>query len=325
MELIDSFGRKINYLRLSVTDRCNMRCRYCIPVEGVKKLHRRDILSYDELFRIARTAVDLGIEKIRITGGEPLVRKGICGFIARLSGMEGLNQLVLTTNGLRLEEMADELKSSGVQRLNVSLDSMKQEVFSTITRGGDLSRVLAGIDAAEKAGFPIKINMVVMRGINDAEVVDFASLAIRKPYTIRFIEYMPAIKEENWQSLIVPCQEILTRIGKRYNCTPISRSELAGPAREYLIEGGIGKIGVISPVSGHFCANCNRIRVTSTGVAKGCLFSAVETDLKPYLGVKCTDRLLEALRGIVTSKPDMHKMTACHADHLPFDMAGVGG
>ena len=136
MELIDSFGRKINYLRLSVTDRCNMRCRYCIPVEGVKKLHRRDILSYDELFRIARTAVDLGIEKIRITGGEPLVRKGICGFISRLSGMQGLNQLVLTTNGLRLEEMVDELKSAGVQRLNISLDSMKREVFSTITRGG---------------------------------------------------------------------------------------------------------------------------------------------------------------------------------------------
>jgi GTP 3',8-cyclase len=325
MELIDSFGRKINYLRLSVTDRCNMRCRYCIPVEGVKKLHRRDILSYDELFRIARAAVDLGIEKIRITGGEPLVRKGICGFIARLSGMGGLNQLVLTTNGLRLEEMAEELKSSGVQRLNISLDSLKNDVFSTITRGGDLSRVLAGIDAAEKIGFPVKINMVVMRGVNDTEVVDFASLAISKPYTIRFIEYMPAIKEKNWQALIVPCQEILTRIGKRYDCIPISRSELAGPAREYLIEGGIGKIGVISPVSGHFCANCNRIRVTSTGIAKGCLFSAVETDLKPYLGVKCASGLIEALRGIVSSKPDKHKITDCHADHSAFDMSGVGG
>jgi len=325
MELIDSFGRKINYLRLSVTDRCNMRCRYCIPVEGVKKLHRRDILSYDELFRIARTAVELGIEKIRITGGEPLVRKGISGFLTRLSGIHGLNQLVLTTNGLRLEEMADELKSAGVQRLNISLDSLKRENFYTITRGGDLSRVLAGIAAAEKAGFPIKINMVVMRGVNDTEVVDFASLAIRKPYTIRFIEYMPTIKEKNWQSLIVPAQEILTNIGKRYNCTPIVRNELAGPAREYLIEGGIGTIGVISPVSGHFCENCNRIRVTSTGVAKGCLFSAEETDLKPYLGVKDTSCLLEALHGIVTSKPDRHQITACHADHSPFDMSGVGG
>ena len=325
MELIDSFGRKINYLRLSVTDRCNMRCCYCIPVEGVKKLHRRDILSYDQLYRIARTAVDIGIEKIRITGGEPLVRKGLSGFIARLSGMQGLKQLVLTTNGLHLEEMAEELKSAGVQRLNISLDSMKREVFPKITRGGDLSRVLAGIAAAEKAGFPIKINMVVMRGVNDTEVVDFASLAISKPYTIRFIEYMPTIKEKNWQSLIVPCQEILTRIGNKYNCTPIASNELAGPAREYLIDGGIGKIGVISPVSGHFCGNCNRIRVTSTGVAKGCLFSSEETDLKPYLGVKCTSSLLEALRGIVASKPDMHQITACHADHAPFDMASVGG
>lgn len=325
MELIDSFGRKINYLRLSVTDRCNMRCLYCIPVEGVNKLRRGEILSYDQLYRIAQSAVKLGIEKIRITGGEPLVRKGISGFIDRLSGISGLKQLVLTTNGLHLEEMAYELKSAGVQRLNISLDSLKKEVFSTITRGGDLSRVLAGIDAAEKAGFPIKINMVVMRGVNDTEVVDFASIAIRKPYTIRFIEYMPTIKEKNWQSLIVPCEEILARIGKSFNCTPIARTELAGPARDFMIDGGIGKIGVISPVSGHFCGNCNRIRVTSTGVAKGCLFSAEETDLKPYLGVKDTDNLLDALRGIVTRKPDMHQITACRADHSPFEMARVGG
>ena len=281
MELVDSFGRKINYLRLSVTDRCNMRCRYCLPAEGVKKLHRKEILRYDELYRIAVSAVELGIEKIRITGGEPLVRKDIAGFISALSGIEGLRQLVLTTNGLLLDEMAEDLKTAGVQRLNISLDSMKRDIFTAITNGADLSRVLSGIAAAEKAGFPIKINMVVMRGINDEEVIDFAGFAIRKPYTIRFIEYMPTIKENNWQSLAVPGSEILARIGEHYKCIPIGRRELAGPAREYRIEGGVGTIGVITPISGHFCEKCNRIRVTSTGIARGCLLSNTETDLKP--------------------------------------------
>lgn len=325
MELIDSFGRKINYLRLSVTDRCNMRCRYCLPAEGVKKLRRKEILSYDELFRIAQSAVKLGIEKIRITGGEPLVRKGIIEFLSGLSGIPGLNQLVLTTNGLLLEEMAEDLRSAGVRRLNISLDSLKRDVFAAITKGADLSRVLAGIDAAQKAGFPIKINMVVMRGVNDDEVVDFAGIAVKKPYTIRFIEYMPAIKENNWQSLVIPAQEILARIGGKYKCDPIPREDLAGPAREFRIEDGIGTIGVISPLSGHFCGNCNRIRVTSTGVAKGCLFSEEETDLKPYLRKYDPKGLLDALHRIVTGKPDMHRLTESQADHSPFCMARIGG
>lgn len=325
MGLIDSYGRKINYLRLSVTDRCNMRCRYCMPAEGMNKLPRADILSYDELFRIARAAVALGIEKIRVTGGEPLVRKGITGFLARLADIHGLRQLVLTTNGLCLDEMAEDLHSAGVQRLNISLDSLQPEVFTRITRGGDLSRVLAGIAAAEQIGFPVKINMVVMRGVNDTEVVDFASLAIHKPFTVRFIEYMPAIKESNWRSLTVPSQEILDRIGMKYNCQPIDRKELTGPALEYRIEGGAGTIGVITPISGHFCGDCNRIRVTSTGVARGCLFSASETDLKPYLKTPDMHGLYEALRAIVTGKPGSHQISACRADHSPFTMASVGG
>lgn len=325
MELVDSFGRKINYLRLSVTDRCNMRCRYCLPVEGVKKLSRKEILRYDELFRIAQSAVELGIEKIRITGGEPLLRKGITGFIAALSRIKGLKQLVLTTNGLLLEEMAEDLKSAGVQRLNISLDSMKPDVFTAITNGADLPRVLAGIDAAEKAGFPVKINMVVMRGINDDEVVDFAGIAVKKPYTIRFIEYMPAIKVQNWETIIVPSQEILTRIGHKYKYSPIPPENLAGPAREYRIEGGIGTIGVISALSGHFCGDCNRIRVTSTGVARGCLFSAEETDLKPYVRTFDSKGLLNALRRIVECKPDMHRLTEPQSDHSPLYMVRIGG
>jgi GTP 3',8-cyclase len=325
MQLIDSFGRKINYLRLSVTDRCNMRCRYCMPAEGVTKLCHDDILSYEQLYRIARSAVSLGIEKIRVTGGEPLVRKGIIDFLSRLAQLPGLRQLVLTTNGLRLGEMAGDLRAAGIQRLNISLDSLQPDVFARITRGGDLSRVLAGIDAAEDAGFPIKLNMVVMRGVNDAEVTQVASLARKKRYTIRFIEYMPAIREEGWQSLLVPGSEILTRIGEHFELAPVIKKDLAGPAQEYRIRGGAGTIGVITPITGHFCGDCNRIRVTASGIAKGCLFSEGEIDLKPYMTGTDSNGLDDALRRIVTVKPGMHRMTSRQADHSPFPMAGIGG
>ncbi len=323
--MIDSFGRKINYLRLSVTDRCNLRCLYCMPAEGVSKLHRDDILSYDDLFQIAQAAVTLGIEKIRITGGEPLVRKGVSAFLARLAGIPGLKQLVLTTNGFQLAEMAEDLRSAGVQRLNISLDSLRPEIFAHITRGGDLSQVLAGISAAEKAGFPIKINMVVMRGINDSEIADFASLAMRKPYTVRFIEYMPVIKDDNWRALVVPGEEILTRIGTKYSYTPIDWGILAGPAQEYQIEGGVGAFGVITPVSGHFCGGCNRIRVTSTGMAKSCLFSTSATNLKPFLKAFDADGLHDALRRLVDDKPGKHQISAAKTEHRSFTMASVGG
>ena len=325
MELKDSFGRTINYLRLSVTDRCNLRCRYCMPAEGVAKLCHDDILSYEQLYRIARSAVTLGIEKIRVTGGEPLVRKGIVGFLSRLSGIPGLRQLVLTTNGLLLAEMAEDLRAAGVQRLNISLDSLRPDVFGRITRGGDLTRVLAGIAAAERSGFPIKINMVVMRGVNDEEIVEVASLAREKPYTIRFIEYMPAIREDGWQSLLVPGRETMDRIGKHFALSPVIKKDLAGPAQEYRITGGTGTIGVITPITGHFCGDCNRIRVTAAGLAKGCLFSGTGVDLKPYLTSSDTSGLDTALREIVTVKPGRHGMSCRQTDHVPFAMAGIGG
>lgn len=325
MELIDSYGRKINYLRLSITDRCNMRCSYCMPAKGVPLLRHGEILSYEELERIARAAVELGIEKIRVTGGEPLVRKGVIRFLARLAAIPGLKQLVLTTNGLFLAQMADDLRAAGVQRLNISLDSLRPEIFTRITRGPGLERVLEGIAAADRAGFPLKINMVVMRGINDAEVVEVASLARNHPYTIRFIEYMPAIKEANWQSLLVPGEEILARIGERFALAPVQRKALAGPAREYRLADGGGTIGVITPISGHFCGDCNRIRVTATGVAKGCLFAEEGVDLKPFVRGSDDAGLHEALRRLVTGKPGMHRVSPQQTDHAPFAMAGIGG
>ncbi len=302
-----------------------MRCQYCMPAEGIHKLQRAEILSYDQLYRIAAAAVSVGIEKIRVTGGEPLIRKGLTGFLSRLAGIPGLKQLVLTTNGILLAEMADELRSAGVQRLNISLDSLKPKTFAQITRGADLERVLSGIAAAERCGFPIKINMVVMRGINDDEVVDFASLAANKPYTVRFIEYMPAIKEGDWRSLTVPGRQILERIKQKYSFEPIKVGDAAGPAQEFRISGGIGAFGIITPIYGHFCATCNRIRVTSTGVARSCLFSTEKNDLKPHLGPRNSGALQNALRKIVAAKPGKHEITGCRSDQSQLDMFSIGG
>ena len=325
MKLVDTFGRKINYLRLSVTDRCNMRCRYCMPEDGVEKLAHQDILSYEELERIARAAVAIGIEKIRVTGGEPLVRKGIVPFLAGLSRIPGLRQLVVTSNGMMLEEMAADLRGAGVQRLNISLDSLDPARFCQITRTGDLKRVLAGIAAADRAGFPVKINMVVMRGVNDDEIEAVASLALDRPYSVRFIEYMPSSRAERWQSLVLPGEDILKRLAARFPLLPVPRSELAGPAREYRIPGAAGTLGIITPVTGHFCGDCNRIRVTSTGTARSCLFSGNELDLKPFLGEGAAFLLEDALRRNVMGKPGRHQLSAQSASHTPFAMSAVGG
>jgi cyclic pyranopterin phosphate synthase len=326
MALIDSFGRKINYLRLSVTDRCNLRCIYCMPAEGICKMKHEEILKYEELLLLAEIAIGIGIEKIRITGGEPLVRKGILGFLEKLSGIPGLRQLVLTTNGMLLPEMAEGLRKAGVQRLNISLDSLRPETFRHITRCGDLERVLTGILAAEEQGFPIKLNMVVMRGINDNEVLEFARLTLTKPFSVRFIEYMPTMKEPGWQSLVVPGEEIIRRICGSYRIRPLEREDsLAGPSRNYRIEGAAGKIGIITAVSSHFCRDCNRIRVTSSGMAKGCLFDDTAYDLKPILSNGDRAALETALREIVSRKP--LKGFICDADshRKPFDMSKVGG
>jgi cyclic pyranopterin phosphate synthase len=326
MALIDSFGRKINYLRLSVTDRCNLRCIYCMPAEGVHKLRHQDILSYEELMLLAETAVGLGIEKIRITGGEPLVRKGILGFLTKLSQIPHLRQLVLTTNGMLLPEMAEGLRKAGVQRLNISLDSLRPDTFVRITRCGDLERVLAGVRAAEEAGFPVKLNMVVMAGINDDEVVDFAGLTLDKPYTVRFIEYMPTVKNPDWRSLVVPGEEIIRRIAGAYRVRPLDREDyLSGPSRNYQIEGAVGALGIITPISSHFCRECNRIRVTSSGMARGCLFDNEEYDLRTIVRNRDRAALAEALREIVGRKGGKGFMSREDSARKPFDMSKVGG
>jgi cyclic pyranopterin phosphate synthase len=326
MELIDTYGRRINYLRLSVTDRCNLRCCYCMPAGGVEKLQHGELLSYEELHRVASACVASGIEKIRVTGGEPLVRKGLMGFLERLSGIPGLKELVLTTNGLLLQEMALPLRRAGVARINISLDSLEPANFARITRGGDLARVIDGIAAAEKAGFPpVKINMVVMRGVNDDELLRFAALSIDKPYTVRFIEYMPTLRDEGWNAQCMSGSEILRRIAERYTLLPLVSAEMAGPARNFKIEGAAGAIGIITPISGHFCDSCNRIRVTAAGVVRGCLFSDQGVDLKPLLTSADPALLRQTLRRIVTEKPGRHHLAEEGAEKGRLSMSRIGG
>ena len=325
MPIIDSQGRSINYLRLSVTDRCNLRCSYCMPAQGVASVGHEAILSYEELIRIARNAVAIGIEKIRITGGEPLVRKGVIDFLRRLSAIPGLNQLVLTTNGVLLGEMSADLRDAGVQRLNVSLDSLDAATFARITRCGDLNRVQAGIETARSCGLPVKLNMVVMRGVNDHEIADLARLAVDSASTVRFIEYMPSIREPGWQRLVVPGSEILARLERDFSLIPLEQAVLAGPARNFRILGTAGAVGVITPVSKHFCSECNRIRVTSTGQAKGCLFADAGVDLKPALQAESDLQLTRALTAIAAIKPACHLMNQTECHHQAFSMASIGG
>ncbi len=326
MQLTDSIGRNINYLRLSVTDRCNMRCFYCMPAAGIAKKTHDAMLSYEELLLIAETAVSLGIEKIRITGGEPLVRSGIIDFLAKLATIPGLRHVALTTNGLLLEDLAVGLYKSGVQRLNISLDSLSPHTFSDITRGGDLNKVLAGLDAAERAGFPPpKINVVVMRGVNDSEILNFATMTLSHGNSIRFIEYMPVVKEDGWQRFCISGEEILQRIAASYRLEPLDKGAFAGPSRDFRIPGARGSIGIITAVSGHFCSDCNRIRVTSAGQAKGCLFSDERTDLVPYLRPPDREQLAEVLRKIVATKPEHHSITTEGYAHQNFTMSQIGG
>ncbi|MGB5995536.1 MAG: GTP 3',8-cyclase MoaA, partial [Candidatus Deferrimicrobiaceae bacterium] len=324
--VLDPFGRKINYLRLSVTGRCDLRCSYCMPQGNGGAREAQEILSDESLLLIARTSVDIGIEKIRVTGGEPLVRPGIVRLLSRIAAIPGLSKLVLTTNGLRLEESAADLRKAGVESLNISLDSLRADRFARITGGADLRRVLAGIERAQGCGFHrVKINAVVMRGINEDEVEEFAALTLNRPIRVRFIEYMPSASGNCARGVTVPGEEILARLSKRYRLHPMEKEELGGPARYFRIEGGAGAVGVITPVSCRFCGDCNRIRVTSSGIAKGCLFSRQDVDLKPFLRRGDLGELREALLEVVRRKPDRHHLCPEGFGGEPIPMSVVGG
>lgn len=310
--LIDTHGRCIDYLRISITDHCNLKCNYCTPFSGRNLLPRSEVLSYEEILNVAKAAVMAGISKIRITGGEPLVRKGIVEFCRMLSSIEGLKSLTITTNGVFLEEFAKPLFEAGVQRINVSMDTLKPERFQNITGHNQLSRVLTGIKRAEEVGmYPIKINTVVMRGINDDEIEDLAKFTINKPYHVRFIELMPTAgwAINDYQSLFVPIEEVMKKVARIGEVQIQPATDSYGPARLCMLPGAKGRVGFIAPMSWHFCGTCNRLRLTADGKLRACLFSKEEIDVKgPLRAGTSPTEMVGIFKQAVTSKPQGHTL-----------------
>lgn len=278
--MLDNYNRKINYLRISLTDLCNFRCEYCMPSGGVCKRDKSELLTLEELYYISHIFVENGIDKIRITGGEPLIRKGVEKFVESLGNIKKLKDLAMTTNASLLEEKAYDLKKAGLQRVNISLDTLKPEVFEKLTRGGKLEDVIKGIDKADQVGLRIKINTVLLKGINEDEIIDFMNLTKDKDIDVRFIEVMPIGPTANYaKSKFLSSKEII----ENSNLIKIENNDKSSPAKLYKLEGAKGRIGFIEPISHNFCKNCNRIRLTSDGKLKACLHSDRVIDIKTPL------------------------------------------
>jgi len=312
----DKLGRTVDYLRLSVTGLCNYRCRYCIPAEGVHKRAHGDILSVEECVEVARAAAACGIKKVRLTGGEPLVRRGILDICRGIAAIPEIRELCLTTNGSLLGGLARPLREAGVARLNISIDTLRPDRFAAMTRTGTLSQVLAGIAAAEAAGFTnLKLNAVLIGGFNDDELEDFLALSLDHPWEVRFIELMPMGPCAGWErACFLSGDEILRRF------PALEPMESAGVARRFRLPGAAGTVGLISPLSHTFCGDCRRIRVTADGKLKGCLHSREELPLRGLHGAE----LEEAIRRAILSKPAQHHLTR-EPSHTPRNMNEIGG
>ncbi len=310
------FSRTISYLRLSLTDRCNLRCLYCMPEdreEGLQMLQHSDLLSYEELLRVINVAVDMGMNKLRLTGGEPLVRRGVMDFITALSAIQGLDEIRLTTNGVLLQEKAAGLYDAGIRKLNISLDTMRPERFKQITGVDLFQQVWQGIETAEKLGFEIKLNVVAMKGINDDEFIDFARLALEKTYQVRFIEFMPVGTNSTWDKrYYIPSSELQELIGTVGKLEVLPGCRMDGPAKVYSLtdgDGARGRVGFISPISHHFCDTCNRLRLTSAGTLRACLLHDREADLKTLLRSGGSDQEIRTLiKQTILDKPKGHTL-----------------
>ncbi len=308
--LSDSFQRPINYMRVSVTDRCNLRCIYCMPPEGVKPIAHSDILTFEELFAIIKAGAELGINKIRITGGEPLVRLGLVDFVGMVAKIDGLDDISMTTNGVLLSKYAQELKKAGLRRVNVSLDTLKPEKFEQVTRGYKLAEVLEGIEAARIAGLnPVKINMVVMAGVNDDELLDFARKTIDEEWHVRFIEIMPFAGTGNNVLKSITAREMKKRLDPLGRMEPFKHTVGNGPARYFRLPNAKGTIGFITPVSEHFCFSCNRLRLTADGELRPCLMAEYQIDLREPMrnGLK-PEGLKGLIKQAVDAKPQCHHL-----------------
>ena len=334
-KLIDKYNRQINYLRISVTDRCNLRCVYCMPAGGISHKPHQEILSFEQIYKFVRVAAGLGIEKVRITGGEPLIRKDLPLLIAQLKTIGGLKEIALTTNGMNLSEYAFILKKSGLDRINVSLDSLDADKFQEITRGGSLKAVLKGIDSALEAGFPsLKINTVLLKGFNSDEILSFAGLTKARPINARFIEYMPTdFNYFSYNELFFSAQEAKTLCSGLGELKPLDGAGGA-TARIFRLEGFCGSLGFISAVSQPFCSSCNKLRLTSDGRIRNCLHSSRTLNLKALLDRNASEEELEQLiKEAVFLKPRAHNLakpsgladTSLDSESDNFSMCQIGG
>ncbi|VEN74656.1 GTP 3',8-cyclase [Candidatus Desulfarcum epimagneticum] len=325
--LMDARGRRIRYLRVSVTDRCNLRCLYCMPEGLDPKMSHDRILTYEEIARVIRAGRALGVSKIRLTGGEPLVRKGFSGFLKTMAPWEGIEDVSLTTNGVLLKSRVEKIRSAGIRRINVSLDTLDPGKFKRIAGVDAFKEVWDGIQAAHAAGMaPIKINVVPMRGINDDELEDFARLTFDYPFHVRFIEYMPMGAAPLEDGVGVMSGEIRRNLGRIGELIPIEKGKNDGPAKRYAFPGAKGEIGLISPVSRHFCHACDRLRLTASGALRPCLLSDKEVDLKGPMRSGCSGEDLERLFiSAVEQKPSRHHLTEAPAEAAPCRMSAIGG
>ncbi|WP_411681178.1 GTP 3',8-cyclase MoaA [Clostridium thailandense] len=318
--MIDSYGRNISYLRISITDLCNLRCKYCMPEKGIEKIPHNEILRLEEIEELARIFVSLGVNKIRITGGEPLIRKGILNLIENIGRIEGLKDFAMTTNGIFLKKYARNLKNAGLNRVNISLDTLNEKKYRDITKGGDIKEVLEGIEEAKKVGLiPIKLNVVLIGGLNEDEIEDFVDLTKNENIDVRFIELMPIGQAKDWSlDKFISNKTVLEKVKE---LREITKEDISSPARYYKLPNSKGKVGLINPISCKFCDNCNRIRLTSDGKIKTCLHSNEEIDLRTPL------RMGEDLRKIITevviNKPKEHNLE--NGEYIERNMTTIGG
>lgn len=343
----DGHNRPIDYLRVSVTDRCNLRCAYCMPVDALTCVAHSDLLTYEELAEVIRAAAGLGISKVRLTGGEPLVRAGFLDLVGLIARIDGIDDLAITTNGVLLEQNASALASAGLRRVNVSLDTLRRDRFAAITGVDALPQVLRGIEAAHSAGLlPIKINFVAMRGINEDEIVSVAAQTLNRDWHVRFIELMPLNNRADWADRYLPISEVKQKLGELGELRPhpqrigaSSNVELEspardrGPARYYRLSGAIGTIGFISAISEHFCHSCNRLRLTADGRLRPCLLSDTEVDLRAVLrGGGGVSLVRQAILDSAALKPGGHGLLDPRQEMAPSDshqlsrtMSRIGG
>jgi cyclic pyranopterin phosphate synthase len=327
--LVDSFGRVATDLRVSVTDRCNLRCTYCMPAEGLEWLPKPELLTFEELTRLVRIAVGLGITSVRLTGGEPLVRRGLPGLVAQIAALNPRPRIAMTTNGLGLDRLAGPLAEAGLDRVNVSLDTIDREAFQRLTRRDRLDDVVAGLRAAADAGLlPVKVNAVVMRGVNDTSVADLLAWCLERGYELRFIEQMPLDADHRWdRSSMVTQAEVLDRLSERFTLTPTGPAVRgSAPAETWLVDGGPARVGVIASVSQPFCGTCDRMRLTADGQLRNCLFARSESDLRGPMRAGASDAELgQQMQRLMMAKRAGHGIDDPSFLQPQRPMSAIGG